>query len=443
MDTADRQDKISRTQTIREINQLFERKEIEFVGNNGNLAARQFLSQQAQNHKEIIGAAFSGSKSSGDNWLKRLQPLLENYIDRIIPASRMSVREAGNGVPAVVISKDIPLIRSEDSGWLGELFQRTIVSGIQLCELIVAAYLGSTRQVVTDRGSQIAEVDFRLSYAIAQLEGVRGSDHDVSSASEAFLAKIEETVSADRERYRVAASAVEEDLVRLKEEAGGILEASRVALEKMLLLEKQSDSASVTIDALATDFDDKFRDANTKAIAFMDAVRTEANFDQLKVHWADRAGSAWWAFVSSAVVLGFLLVVAPAFTIYESEYVIAFMHQLTDAATINVGPNPNALTLTVATVSRLIIITLPVALYFWLIRLIVRFNTRSLILMDDARFRTTMLETYYRMIEKSAATVEDRALVLQALMRPPPGHGSDSVDPPSFTEVIDKAMGRN
>jgi hypothetical protein len=83
------------------------------------------------------------------------------------------------------------------------------------------------------------------------------------------------------------------------------------------------------------------------------------------------------------------------------------------------------------------------ALYFWLIKLVVRFNMRSMLLMDDARQRATMLETYYRMIEKGAATNEDRALVLQALMRPAPGHGPDSVEPPNFTDVIEKAMGRN
>lgn len=48
-----------------------------------------------------------------------------------------------------------------------------------------------------------------------------------------------------------------------------------------------------------------------------------------------------------------------------------------------------------------------------------------------------------KMIEQSGATVEDRALILQALCRPALGHGGDSVDPPNFTEVIDKAMGRH
>jgi len=62
--------------------------------------------------------------------------------------------------------------------------------------------------------------------------------------------------------------------------------------------------------------------------------------------------------------------------------------------------------------------------------------------MDDAGLRATMIETYYKMIEKSAATPEDRALVLSALMRPAPGHGGDPIEPPNFTEVMEKAMGK-
>ena len=86
---------------------------------------------------------------------------------------------------------------------------------------------------------------------------------------------------------------------------------------------------------------------------------------------------------------------------------------------------------------------MPLGLYFWLVRIVVRFNMRSLLLMDDARQRATMMETYYRLIEKEAATKEERALVFQALMRPPPGHGPDTVEPPNFTEVIGKAANGN
>jgi hypothetical protein len=51
-----------------------------------------------------------------------------------------------------------------------------------------------------------------------------------------------------------------------------------------------------------------------------------------------------------------------------------------------------------------------------------------------------MLDTFFHLIEKEGAVKEDRALVLNALFRPAPGHG-DNVDPPNFTELVSKAMG--
>ena len=188
--------------------------------------------------------------------------------------------------------------------------------------------------------------------------------------------------------------------------------------------------------------EEKFGAADLKAHAFMDSVRAKANFEDLKIHWVDRANSAWWALNSSWAVLLVLLVVVPIAAVYESTTILQFAKQFADAATVDIGNDPSAVAIAVSTISRLVVITVPLALYFWLIRLVVRFNMRSMLLMDDARQRATMLETYYKMIERSAATVKDRALVLQALMRPAPGHGSDTVEPPNFTEVAYRAMGK-
>jgi hypothetical protein len=112
----------------------------------------------------------------------------------------------------------------------------------------------------------------------------------------------------------------------------------------------------------------------------------------------------------------------------------------TTDATGQVLPAPNDTQITIAAIGRLVIVTVPVFLYIWAIRLVVRFNSRSLMLLDDARLRLTMLDTFFHLIEKEGAVKEDRALVLNALFRPGPGHG-DNVDPPNFTELVTKAMG--
>jgi len=170
--------------------------------------------------------------------------------------------------------------------------------------------------------------------------------------------------------------------------------------------------------------------------AFMEAARARGNFESIMIHWADRGRQSAWAFWGSAVVLGICLVALPVIALYNADPVIAFLHKLADVAAADLPAEPHAGQIALSTIGRLVVVTLPIALYFWMIRLIVRFNTRSLLLMDDARQRSTMLETYYRMIEKQAATEQERALVLQALFRPAPGHGADTVEPPNFTEVL-------
>tara|TARA_R110002020_G_scaffold467027_4_gene690191 strand:- start:7107 stop:7325 length:219 start_codon:yes stop_codon:yes gene_type:complete len=61
---------------------------------------------------------------------------------------------------------------------------------------------------------------------------------------------------------------------------------------------------------------------------------------------------------------------------------------------------------------------------------------RSMLLMDDARARVTMLDTYLFLISQDAAVKQDRGAILEALFRRAPGHGSDTSEPPHFTDLL-------
>lgn len=80
-------------------------------------------------------------------------------------------------------------------------------------------------------------------------------------------------------------------------------------------------------------------------------------------------------------------------SLFVDETVIALLKHLTEAAGVDVANQQNPVVLTIATISRLGIVTIPLALYFWLIKLVVRFNIRSMLLMDDAGQRATIIET--------------------------------------------------
>ncbi|NRP70090.1 hypothetical protein ILFOPFJJ_00968 [Ensifer psoraleae] len=172
---------------------------------------------------------------------------------------------------------------------------------------------------------------------------------------------------------------------------------------------------------------------------YADAVREELQIDTTKKLWKSRAQWSAASFWLSAGVI-FAALAAPIHAAYTNmDGIIEILRHIGDAATQGLPADATTAQLTTATISRLVIITVPLAIYFWAIKLLVRFNARSMILMDDARQRETMMDVYFHLIEKNGATSEERALVLNALFRPAPGHGPENVDPPNFTELLNKA----
>lgn len=172
--------------------------------------------------------------------------------------------------------------------------------------------------------------------------------------------------------------------------------------------------------------------------SFKSSITEKVLGSETKKLWQDRSKENLMAFVGSAVILGVFLILFPILSFYKLDFILETLKHIGDAATEGIPQSATAAQLTVATISRLVVITFPLVLYVWVIRLIVRFNSRSLLLHDDARQRQTMMDTYFLLIERQAATPEERGLILNALFRPAPGHGSDNVDPPNFTDFIGK-----
>lgn len=177
---------------------------------------------------------------------------------------------------------------------------------------------------------------------------------------------------------------------------------------------------------------------------FKSSVMEALKIDTSKKLWDAAARQSSWAFWLSALMLGTFLVVLPVVALFNLDTVIAALRHIGEATTQDLPKDGSATAtqLTVVAISRLVVVTIPLALYFWIIRLLVRFNLRSLMLVDDARQRRTMMDTYFHLIEQDASTKADRALILNALFRPTPGHSAESVDAPNFTELLDKAMGK-
>lgn len=172
--------------------------------------------------------------------------------------------------------------------------------------------------------------------------------------------------------------------------------------------------------------------------AFAASVREELKIDNTKKLWRDRAFWSALSFWISAGVIAIAILAPPWWAMTHIETVISFLKRVGDAATQGLPAEATTAQLTAATISRLVVISAPLALYFWAVKLLVRFNNRSMMLMDDARQRHTTMDTYFHLIERSGATTEERGLMLNALFRPLPGQGQENIEPPNFMELVKK-----
>lgn len=171
--------------------------------------------------------------------------------------------------------------------------------------------------------------------------------------------------------------------------------------------------------------------------AFSAAVREELRIDSNRKLWAKRANEGAKAFQISAFVLAIMLGFPPLLLLTHISEASELLRKISEAASTGLNPNDGA-HLTAITISKLVIVTTPLVLYFWAIRLVVRFNGRSMLMMDDARQRETMMDTYVHLIETSNASANERALVLNALFRPSLSTAQENVEPPNFIELIGK-----
>jgi hypothetical protein len=373
-----------------------------------------------------------------------------NFVNSVFEKNPLSI--FGNEGQQT-ISGAIPLMLSLDSTALPKDVEDSTTDDLTFC-FPAALFFELARAGIKPNGGN--SVPFELERELASYAAWRVIDAASDSPSSFFAirntliedqakelsGKIDTAISDINNRVTEQAGSLDTHLQTLRDRTETALASTEGAVRRAASFESQILDLTRRSDDLETTIDAKAADADDKISGFLESAKARSTYENLKIHWVNRAASARMAMYSSWVVLGVFLVLIPSFAIYENEIIVGLITRIANAANISLPADAGPIALTIATFSRLIIITIPLALYFWLIRLVVRFNMRSMLLMDDAGVRATIIETYYKMIEEQAATVDDRALILAALCRPAPGHGGDSVDPPNFTELVDKAMGK-
>lgn len=87
-------------------------------------------------------------------------------------------------------------------------------------------------------------------------------------------------------------------------------------------------------------------------------------------------------------------------------------------------------------------LTLPVILLLWLLRLVSRFYVGALASARDAGHRRMLIKTYLALMAEPDAGMQDtdRLLVLQALFRPENPNNDDDAPPPNLLEIINRTV---
>ncbi|RUM24370.1 hypothetical protein EFQ99_16415 [Rhizobium vallis] len=273
-----------------------------------------------------------------------------------------------------------------------------------------------------------------------------GTRRQQMTALDQFAAQTKESFDNAAEIIRTGQQVIgelrTENATALKEVAEARLELERAQSFFKSALNSSNQSLKTTTEgfqALSAEVSTRKGDVD----AFKEALREEAKIEAAKQLWDERATAASRGFWASAMLLFLTLVVVPVVGFVKLESVIEVLRHIAETTLLGIDQSKaeGGILLGLA-INRIVIVTVPLALYFWMVRILVRFNLRSQMLMDDARQRHTMMNTYFHLIEKQSAVKEDRALILNALFRPTPGQQNDSVDPPNFTELMDKAIGR-
>jgi Family of unknown function (DUF6161) len=345
-----------------------------------------------------------------------------------------------NQSPVVAIQQ-LPRVTSESVRILIHWHQGQNITADNLAALI-AAYVFETRALQYEPNTR--SPDLAPAVIISEVASY-AAWKNVSAVTNNFEIQFGRLQTEFQTNSSQLMNSVREQVQSVSDAIIGLQKSNNEALQslgetkKLISATSKESSEHIQVQRSAADeVHSKITEAEAKITSVQESIRSLS----AKKLWDQRAESSRVAFWLSAGLIAILLLVVPGMAIYHLDRTLSTLKHIGEATMQGLPPQPTDTQLAVSAINRLVVITLPIVLYLWVVRLVVRFNLRSLLLLDDAKQRHTMMDTYFHLIEQQAALKEDRALILAALFRPSPGHGPDNVEPPNFTELLDKATGR-
>ncbi|MCS4242277.1 hypothetical protein M2418_001803 [Rhizobium sp. BIGb0125] len=153
--------------------------------------------------------------------------------------------------------------------------------------------------------------------------------------------------------------------------------------------------------------------------------------------WQDVKRRAKLTLIGAGVFIIFLMLAAFLILIFKGQAIIDFLIPLNIKTLVLQSSPAGAIGLQLA---RIGIVAVPLVSYFWTLKIAVRILMRSLVIMDDADQRATIMDSYYSLTGDGMTDERALPMMLWAIFRPVPGHGPDGIEPPDFTEAINAGL---
>lgn len=389
-----------------------------FTGENARLAAEQTAQDQKRTHEEIINIAIQMLKK-GDlhQFIKgEISPFATDYFAEFAKISAKAVKDGDGWTIETAPSglgysqDDVDSVRDIMHASLNlERDAKERDSDAVAILAMMALNMAPVRNVVqSDRFPRLSVLFSEQIARIKAYQEASARPFIPLEAADEISAKIDNS----REEVRKLAMSIVERETELKRL---FLEIEHAKSELADIREPISDLKEFQANEIA-------------------AIREQLKLEQARKLWGTVCARAQRDWKRSAYILGALLIGTPIAIFVFQGQILSFFKAIEDTLVADAPNHPASAT--IATLARLIIFSAPLGFVIWAARLVVRYNTRSMLLADDAAARVTMLDTFLFMIEQGASTAEDRGAILEALFRRSPGHGGDSAEPPNFVELM-------
>lgn len=329
--------------------------------------------------------------------------------------------------------------------WANKRRGANTVIGFDVAAALVASALYEFAPIISQQ--RIAgKLSFRMTRDIASYAAWRNFSSfidDEVSRTVSFHDKIESGVrnildeaGESLKRQEEAAVSASERLVTFQTESAAALDSAK-NIESALNMSKEiMENALTANEVQLEEIKAKAKLVEVQASAAIEAMLVDAAAKSGRTFWIDRAASSRKMLYFTASVLALCVLGLPGIAISNFDAVIAAIVHVNAELSKGLPAEPTATQLMVFALNRLLVFAIPVVIYFWMIRVLVRLTLHSVAAIEDAAQRHTVIDTFIHLLGKDVAKPEDRSKMFDAVFRPPVSLTGEATEPPAILNTI-------